>query len=147
MVEGSLFWRLTTCLWVEEGCGSLDPPNGIQWDRISLKVIKMAALEIFGSLSCLFMSRTWVRLNVVLIGSVCHLFTRFFYKLIQIFFHFLDFRFEIWLTPPAPQCATFAESASTMDHRVTRDESKCAGFEYLVIFSYCFYRKTIFEAQ
>jgi hypothetical protein len=38
------------------------------------------------------------------------------------------FRFEIWHAPPAPQCVTFPESASTSDHRVTRDRPKSAGF-------------------
>jgi hypothetical protein len=42
------------CLEVEEGCGFLDPPNGIRWDGISLQVIKVVALEILGSLSYLF---------------------------------------------------------------------------------------------
>jgi hypothetical protein len=53
-VEGSLFWRLTTRLEVEKGCGSLDLPKSIRWDGISLQVIKMVACKILGSLSHLF---------------------------------------------------------------------------------------------
>jgi hypothetical protein len=52
-----------------------------------------------------------------------------FSQINQNFLHFLDFRFEIWHTPPAPQCATFVKSASTSDHRVAGDQPKCAGFD------------------
>jgi hypothetical protein len=46
------------------------------------------------------------------------------------FLHFLDFRFEIWQTPPAPQCATFPESASTSDHQLAQDQPKSAGLDW-----------------
>jgi hypothetical protein len=53
-VEGSLFWRPTTPLEVEELCGSLDPHKGMGYDEISPRVIKTVAREISGPLSCLF---------------------------------------------------------------------------------------------
>jgi hypothetical protein len=68
MVEGSLFWRLTTPLEVEELCGYLDLHKGIGWDRISLMVIKMVAHEIPGPLSnllncCIRAVTTWLCLR------------------------------------------------------------------------------------
>jgi hypothetical protein len=53
-VEGCLFWRLTTLLEVEDLCRSLGLHMGRGLDRISLRVIKMVALEILGHLSYLF---------------------------------------------------------------------------------------------
>jgi hypothetical protein len=52
--QGSLFWRLTTPLEVEELFRSLDPHKGMGYDEISLRFIKMVALEISGPLSHLF---------------------------------------------------------------------------------------------
>jgi hypothetical protein len=51
-LEGSLFWRLTTSLEVEELCESLVPLMGIGRDEISLCVIKMVAHKILDPLSC-----------------------------------------------------------------------------------------------
>jgi hypothetical protein len=53
-VEGSLFWRPTTPLKVEELCGSLDQHKGMGYNEISPRVIKMVARDILGPLSCLF---------------------------------------------------------------------------------------------
>jgi hypothetical protein len=76
-VEGSLFWRLTTPLEVEELCGSLDLHKGRGWDRISLRVIKMVAHEISGHLSHLF--------NCCIIGVTTQLSLRWqgFYRFLR----------------------------------------------------------------
>ena len=74
-----------------------------------------------------------VWLTMILIGSgvVCCLFVvPSFLQINSNFLHFLDFRFEIWQTPPAPQCATFLDSASTSDHRLARDRPKSAGLDW-----------------
>jgi hypothetical protein len=58
----------------------------------------------------------------------CLLLVAFFTNYFK-FLYFLKFRFEIWHTPPAPQCVTFAKSASTSDHHVARDRLKSAGLD------------------
>ena len=50
-VGGSLFWRPTTPLEVEELCRGLKPNKGMGWDGVSPRVIKAVSAEIAGPLS------------------------------------------------------------------------------------------------